>query len=101
MRRLLFSVIASIAVWQYVDCQNADTLSDWENQKVFGINKSYYHVNVVPYPDLESSLKMDYTQSAFYKSLNGTWKLNYVNKPSDAPADFYTSPNIPYPAGKM
>lgn len=67
----------------------ANTLNDWENQKVFGINKQYYHVNVVPYADLQHSLKMDYTQSAYYKSLNGTWKLNYVNKPADAPQDFY------------
>ncbi len=89
MKRLIFSVIALIAVWHFSNCQNADVLNDWENQKVFGINKMYYHVNVVPYPSLESSLKMDHTKSAFYKSLNGTWKINYVNKPSDAPEGFF------------
>jgi len=63
--------------------------NDWENQKVFGINKQYYHVNVVPYADLKSSLQMDYTKSSFYKSHNGIWQINYVNKPSEAPVDFY------------
>lgn len=64
-------------------------LNDWENQKVFGINKEYYHVNVVPYENEEKSLAGDISQSMYYKSLNGTWKINYVNKPADAPADFY------------
>jgi len=63
--------------------------NDWENQKVFGINKQYYHVNVVPFADLKSSLSMNYHESLFYKSLNGTWKLNYVSKPADAPVNFY------------
>ncbi|MGE5499961.1 MAG: glycoside hydrolase family 2 TIM barrel-domain containing protein [Syntrophothermus sp.] len=62
---------------------------DWENQKIFGINKEYYHVNVVPHSDLKTALKGEYTGSEFYKPLNGTWKLYYVNKPSDAPVDFY------------
>jgi beta-galactosidase len=63
--------------------------NDWENQKVFRINKEYYHVNVVPYPDFKNSLQMNYTQSPFYKSLNGIWKINYVSNPSEAPTDFF------------
>jgi beta-galactosidase len=62
---------------------------DWENQTVFGINKEYYHVNVVPYETKESSLKFDKTLSGYYKSLNGIWKIDYVTKPSEVPADFY------------
>lgn len=102
MTKLFFIVLVSIAFRQYGNCQSPaqttsqgfetsseNTICDWENQKVFGINKMYYHVNVVPYPDLKSSLQVDYTQSPFYKSLNGIWKLNYVNKPADAPADFF------------
>jgi beta-galactosidase len=86
----LLSMI-TMAIFLSGNCQKMEnnTLNDWENQKVFGINKEYYHVNMVPYGDLKSSLAMDYTESAFYKSLNGTWKLNYVTKPADAPLDFY------------
>jgi beta-galactosidase len=97
MKKLFFLILILFPIGQYVYCQNntsqslssngGGTLNDWENQKVFGINKQYYHV--VPYPDLKTSLQMDYTRSAYYKSLNGTWKLNYVNKPSDAPVNFY------------
>src|SRR5512145_180949 len=82
-------ILMAISLNGYGKSIENTTLNDWENQKVFGINKQYYHVNVVPYADFNSSLKMDYTQSKFYKSLNGTWKLNYVNKPADAPQDFY------------
>lgn len=94
MKKLLFLIIAAIAINSHINCQSLDKLeslsqNDWENQKVFGINKEYYHVNVIPYPDLKSSLKMDHTKSAFYKSLNGTWKINYVTKPSEAPLDFF------------
>jgi len=102
MTKLFFIVLISIALREYGNCQNPaqntlqdfetqgeDTVCDWENQLVFGINKQYYHVNVVPYADLKSSLQVDYTQSPFYKSLNGIWKINYVNKPSEALADFF------------
>jgi beta-galactosidase len=91
MNKLLFVNIAAIVICNHLIGQIPyDTnLNYWENQKVYGINKEYYHVNVVPYSDLKSSLQMDYTRSDFYKSLNGTWKLNYTSKPADAPADFY------------
>ncbi|MBO9684237.1 MAG: DUF4981 domain-containing protein, partial [Flavisolibacter sp.] len=90
MKNLFFFLCILIAACRLnAQAPSGNDLNDWENQKVFGINKQYYHVNVVPYVDLKSSLGMDYTKSGFYKSLNGTWKINYVNKPSDAPADFY------------
>jgi len=91
MKKTFILSIITLTIFLTGNCQNVENseLNDWENQKVFGINKEYYHVNVVPYPDLKSSLKMDCTQSAFYKSLNGTWKINHVEKPADAPKDFY------------
>jgi beta-galactosidase len=91
MKKLLISLIVVIAAIQFGYCQNIEnnSLNDWENQNVFGINKQYYHVNIVPYADMNTALKMDYSQSIFYQSLNGTWKLHYVNKPSDVPAGFY------------
>jgi beta-galactosidase len=43
----------------------------------------------MPYPDIETALKADRTNSPFYRSLNGKWKFNWVNKPADRPLDFY------------
>jgi beta-galactosidase len=41
------------------------------------------------YSDIETALKADRTNSPFYRSLNGKWKFNWVNKPADRPLDFY------------
>ena len=52
--------------------------NDWENQRVVGINKEYYHVNTVPYTDLGAALNHEFRESPYFKLLNGTWKVNYV-----------------------
>jgi len=68
--------------------------NDWENQKIVGINKEAYHVNVVPSSNYKEAMEYQYQKSAFYKSLNGIWKLNYVLTPDVAPKDFY-KPEFP------
>jgi beta-galactosidase len=65
--------------------------SDWENPQVVGLNKEAGHCTLVPYPNTESALQCERQNSEFYKSLNGKWKFNWVNKPSDRPVDFYKS----------
>jgi len=62
-----------------VNCKS-QTINDWENPKVFGINKLDAHCASRSYKNSDSS---------FYKSLNGNWKFNWVRKPSDRPKDFY------------
>ncbi len=100
MNKFLLLILLAVSVLQDIHSQSNELipiasaiadekLNDWENQKVISRNKEYYHVNVVPYSTFDRSLQMDYTRSDFYKSLNGTWKINYVNKPADAPADYY------------
>ncbi|MDT8300718.1 MAG: glycoside hydrolase family 2 TIM barrel-domain containing protein [Sedimentisphaerales bacterium] len=62
---------------------------DWENPDVIGINKEPGHCTLIPYSDIEKALKADRKDSQFFRSLNGNWKFNWVNKPSDRPLDFY------------
>lgn len=62
---------------------------DWENPMVFGINKESARATAFPYPDAEAAARSNYKQSPYYLSLNGTWKFNWVYKPSERPADFY------------
>jgi len=62
---------------------------DWQNQKIFNINKEKSHVNVVSYSNIEIAKKGDFKKSEFYKSLNGKWKFKYSAKVSDRPIDFY------------
>ncbi len=81
---LLFSRCATAAA------QGAPTLPlDWENERVIGINKEPGHCTLTPYGDIESAVECIREASPFYKSLNGTWKFNWVNKPADRPMDFY------------
>lgn len=69
---------------------------NWENETIFGINKLPPHSPYIPFPSIaslekDSTFKMPWenTQSAYYQSLNGLWKFNWVRKPSLRPVDFY------------
>ncbi|HEX8336927.1 MAG TPA: glycoside hydrolase family 2 TIM barrel-domain containing protein, partial [Pyrinomonadaceae bacterium] len=71
---------------------------DWENPRVFGINKEPARATFVPYPDEAAARRgvMAYAPGAapapgspFVVSLNGRWKFNWVKEPSARPVDFY------------
>ncbi|NHJ85293.1 MAG: DUF4981 domain-containing protein [Asgard group archaeon] len=62
---------------------------DWENSEVFAINREPPHNTLIPYTSVESALKSSFEQSPYFKSLNGSWKFNWVEKPDDRPIDFY------------
>ena len=66
-----------------------DSAYDWENPAVLGKNKEQAHCTSIPYPDAQTAIKNDPSQSPFYKSLNGIWKFHYVDKPADRPIEFY------------
>jgi len=67
----------------------ATALPDWENPEVVGINKEPGHCTLTPYPDAGSALEGKRDASPFYKSLDGQWKFNWVQKPADRPINFY------------
>ncbi|HEX8117477.1 MAG TPA: glycoside hydrolase family 2 TIM barrel-domain containing protein, partial [Pyrinomonadaceae bacterium] len=71
---------------------------DWENPRVFAVNREPMHATFVPYPDESSARRgaLAYAPGAppapgspFVQSLNGMWKFNWVKEPSGRPADFY------------
>jgi beta-galactosidase len=62
---------------------------DWENPELIGLNKEPPHCTLMPYPDTKTALVGKREVSPFYKSLNGTWKFNWVRKPGHRPKDFY------------
>jgi len=69
---------------------------DWENELIFAVNKEEGHCTYFPFPSV-TSLKADkYFEkpwetptSTYYQSLNGSWKFNWVKKPSDRPVNFF------------
>ena len=62
---------------------------DWENEKVFRINKELPRATSVPYSSMKQAIKCDRTDSDYRKSLNGTWDFKWSSCPDERPADFY------------
>lgn len=60
-----------------------------EDPECIGIHKEPAHATLMPYGSLAEALRADRHASTFYRSLNGTWKFNYVPWPQQRPADFY------------
>lgn len=76
----------------------AQDVPDWENPRVFNLNKEPAHATFVPYADEASARRgvLAYAPGAapapgspFVISLNGRWKFNWVKEPSARPVDFY------------
>jgi beta-galactosidase len=68
--------------------QESKSPPDWENPRVFGINKEPAHATLTPYPNEVAALA-GHPSSAFVQSLNGTWKFSWVKRPEERPVDFY------------
>jgi beta-galactosidase len=71
--------------------------NDWENEKVFAINKLPGHVTFIPYASETEMLAdpaypkpWERTKSSRYMLLNGKWKFNWVADPEDRPVGFHT-----------
>ena len=62
---------------------------EWENPEIISINTEQPHNTLMPYQNFEQALKAERFASPFFKSLNGKWKINWVEKPTDRPLDFY------------
>lgn len=63
--------------------------NDWENPKLVDWGKEKPHVTFMLFDNQKDAINDDYSRSANYLSLNGTWKFNYVDQYKDRPSDFY------------
>ncbi|BDD09981.1 beta-galactosidase [Fulvitalea axinellae] len=68
-------------------CQAQD--NEWENPKVFGYGKTKPHATFFAYSSekLAELGSKDYAEN--FRTLNGTWKFNFVKNPDHRPKDFY------------
>ncbi|MDC1105241.1 glycoside hydrolase family 2 TIM barrel-domain containing protein [Prolixibacteraceae bacterium] len=83
-RKLLLMVLCCVVSTSFASKKN-----DWENQFVIGENKLPTHASIIPYDNVSMALDMDENISSRIKSLNGTWKFNWVKSPNERPLDFY------------
>ncbi len=91
MGALCAAVCLSCAVYQTYEGQafKEETPRDWENPAVFQINKESPHAHFFPYASEAQARKNNPRQSPLIKSLNGTWKFNLANTPSERPVYFF------------
>ncbi len=83
------SIVAVLVVLgSIVSCLAAGQERDWENQKVFAINKVKPHASLFPYADKKEALAGNAFRSSWYKPLNGTWKFRWSPDPDSAPKGF-------------
>ncbi len=78
-----------VAVFLNVGTTKATALKDWENPKMFNQNKEAPHASFMTFSNMTAAIAKKHEASVYYKSLNGTWKFNWVKKPADRPVDFY------------
>lgn len=81
-----FLVIALIA---FSSLAKAQTVPDWENPAVFGINKEPARASFLTYTDKQQAIADNYATSPWYLLLSGMWDFHWAPKPGDRPVDFY------------
>lgn len=86
---LLMVIVAVFTSLSARAVNNVPDRPDWENPKLFNQNKEAPHATLMPFASVEAALTRKRNASVYYKSLNGTWKFNWVRKPADRPLDFY------------
>lgn len=97
--------IAAVALAILFSHQANAQNNDWENPRLVDQGKEKAHVTFMLFDNQKDVIQDDYTKSSYYKSLNGSWKFNYVDKHQDRRIDFFSTnlddsgwANIPVPS---
>lgn len=57
--------------------------------RVFQVNREAARARLVPYRDTRSALTGKFTDSPYYRSLNGRWRFHWSRNPDERPAGFH------------
>jgi beta-galactosidase len=89
MMRLLFILFSCFCYTVSAQPTDPERLSFYiENPNMYGENQTEAHVPLVPFASVEQAKSGDWSQSPYYKSLNGDWKFSWSATPFQAPANF-------------
>lgn len=85
------ALVCSIAVSSsiFALAQTSSSVPEWQDPRVFEVNREPAHATMVPYPDQASAFKAEQQASPWVQSLNGPWKFHWVKRPEERPVDFY------------
>ena len=68
---------------------NPDKPEEWNNLTISEVNREPAYTISIPFANEQDAKNFPIEQSSYYKSLNGTWKFNWVASPDNRPKDFY------------
>ncbi len=63
--------------------------NEWEQVDILSLNKEQPRAWFFNFKDLDNARMVLPQYSEYYKSLDGIWKFNWVNRPEKRPQDFY------------
>ena len=63
--------------------------NEWESPEYLALNKEQPKAWFFPFADVESARKVLPENSAYWQSLNGQWKFNWVKSPELRPKNFF------------
>jgi len=92
MKRISRTLIYQLACMLAFLCNGAFAQgqnNDWENPLLIDQNKEKPHATFMLFDNAADVKADDYGKSAYYKSLNGTWKFVYADKYANRIKDFY------------
>ena len=75
-------VVFCLAALTWMSVVNAQTGEEWDNPTISHVNREKAHTGALPMTSETDVVKNDLTLSPYYQSLDGTWKFNWVKKPS-------------------
>jgi beta-galactosidase len=90
-RHMQLRIAAAIVLIGTTALAQQAPIPEWDDPLVNGINREPTHATLMPYESLEKALQTRRFQSAYFRSLNGQWKFNWVRKPAERPKDFFKS----------
>ena len=68
---------------------NAQTFTEWHDAGVNAVNRAPMHTDYFAYESPELAARGERESSAYYMSLNGQWKFNWVRHADARPTDFW------------
>ncbi|HEX5555707.1 MAG TPA: glycoside hydrolase family 2 TIM barrel-domain containing protein [Chitinophagaceae bacterium] len=86
MKRLITGLLCMLVT--LLACAQ-EPASFWENEFKNEVNREPMHASYFAYENLALAKKDDPSASAWYQSLDGTWKFKWVPKPADRPLGFW------------
>lgn len=86
MRKIFLTVLVGISS---LSIHASDTLKEWEDNQVTGINREDGRATFWYYPTREAALTGGYYHCPANISLNGKWKFSFATCPDERKTDFY------------